>query len=48
MVGGTKYVAELVDQMAIFPLHAGDLHTGQVRFTFGGGPLRSRRGGLNS
>jgi hypothetical protein len=41
MVGGTKYVAELVDQMAIFPLHAGDLHTGEVRFTFAGGPLRT-------
>ncbi len=41
MVGGTRYVAELIDQMAIFPLHAGDLHTGQVRFTFLGGTLRT-------
>jgi BatD DUF11 like domain len=41
MVGGTRYVAELVDQMAIFPLHGGDLHTGQVRFTFIGGTLRT-------
>ena len=39
--GGNRYVAELVDQMAIFPLHAGDLHTGSVRFTFGGGVLRN-------
>jgi hypothetical protein len=41
MVAGTRYVAEQVDQMAIFPLHAGDLHTGAVRFTFGGGTLRT-------
>ncbi len=40
-VAGTRYVAELVDQMAVFPLHAGELHTGQVRFTFAGGSLRT-------
>src|SRR6185295_18275056 len=33
--------AEMLDQMAIFPLKAGDLHTGQVRFTFGGPTLRA-------
>jgi hypothetical protein len=38
-VAGARYLAELLDQMAIFPLSAGDLHTGQFRYTFGGGAL---------
>lgn len=36
MVGGERYVAELFDQMAIFPLHAGELHIGQARYAFRG------------
>jgi hypothetical protein len=32
--GGTKFAAKLVDEIAIFPLRAGDLHTGQVRYGF--------------
>ena len=35
-VGGQRYVAQLFDKIAIFPLHAGDLHTGAMRLTFAG------------
>lgn len=34
--GGQRYLAQLFDRIAIFPLHAGDLHTGSMRLTFGG------------
>lgn len=35
-VGGKKYVAKLFDRVAIFPMRAGDLHTGSMRMTFTG------------
>jgi hypothetical protein len=34
--GGQRYVTRLFDRVAVFPLHAGDLHTGSMRLTFGG------------
>ena len=41
MVGGTQYVAKRTDYLAIFPLRAGDLHTGQWRYDFVGGGSRT-------
>lgn len=35
-VGGQRFVAKLFDRVAIFPLRAGDLHTGSLRLTFSG------------
>jgi hypothetical protein len=34
MVGDQPYIVERVDRQAIFPLHAGDLHTGKWRWEF--------------
>jgi BatD DUF11 like domain len=41
MVGGTRYIAKRIDQMAIFPLRAGDLHTGAWRYDFISGGSRT-------
>lgn len=36
IVGGKRWTAKLFDKVAIFPVKAGDLHTGSLRITFGG------------
>ena len=36
MAGGKRYVARLFDRVAIFPVKAGDLHTGSLRISFAG------------
>src|SRR5262249_20926959 len=36
MAGGRRYIAKLFDRVAIFPMKAGDLHTGSLRVTFAG------------
>jgi hypothetical protein len=40
-VGGAKFFAKLTDQLAIFPLRAGEIHTGQWRYDFVSGRNRS-------
>ena len=34
MVGDARFIAKRIDQLAIFPLRAGDLHTGTWRYDF--------------
>jgi hypothetical protein len=34
MVGGTRFTVKRTEQLALFPLHAGDLHTGRWRWEF--------------
>jgi hypothetical protein len=36
VAGSHRYLAKLFDRQAIFPVKAGDLHTGSLRVTFGG------------
>ncbi len=38
--GGKRYLVSLVDRVALFPLHAGDLHTGSLTWVFDGGRER--------
>lgn len=40
MVGGKRYLVSLVDRVALFPLHSGDLHTGPLTWVFDGGRER--------
>jgi hypothetical protein len=41
MAGGKRYLVSLVDRVALFPLRAGELHTGALTWVFDGGRERA-------